>query len=378
MPKQTKSSNTSALRGFVLTLVIIILAVCVMAAMTNGFTDWNPYGWFDEQQPADEQQPDADNPAEETAPIDATITNSEHVMLAMSTATTAAEDGYTKSVTLTATIMPEDAPDKSVDWSIAWNEAPTYGSNPVTDYVTVTPQSDGSNVATVTCLQPFGTDTIIITCTTRIGGYTATARVCYAGLPTEIIISGDTMTSNYDSGWGIDVYNAACGNIYTLPISLDNEFHVIGDDFTPNYTISVTGVGEVSYRTIATTYNRNGGVISSNSTDHTQAFDADVIGAEAYGSKVLGNPLHDIIDVELSDNKIVITPIQSLSSLLYVDNQTSTYYLRSTDFKAADESKAPYVQIQVTENNTHITQTINVRVSAVVTGVSLDTPAIAF
>ena len=48
MPKQTNnSSNNAALKGFALTLVILILAVCVMAAMTEGFSNWNPYGWFD-------------------------------------------------------------------------------------------------------------------------------------------------------------------------------------------------------------------------------------------------------------------------------------------------------------------------------------------
>ena len=84
MPKQTNnSSNNAALKGFALTLVILILAVCVMAAMTEGFSNWNPYGWFDK--PAEEQQtPEGDDPApeqptEEPAPIEATITNSEHV-----------------------------------------------------------------------------------------------------------------------------------------------------------------------------------------------------------------------------------------------------------------------------------------------------------
>ena len=88
MPKQTKSSNNTALKGFALTLVILILAVCVMAAMTEGFSNWNPYGWFDK--PAEEQQSDGDG-EEDSVPIDTTITNSEHVMLAMSAAVTAAE-----------------------------------------------------------------------------------------------------------------------------------------------------------------------------------------------------------------------------------------------------------------------------------------------
>lgn len=377
MPKQTKSNNNAALKGFALTLVILILAVCVMAAMTDGFVNWNPYGWFDEE-PAAEEQPDADNPAEESAPINAAITNSEHVMLTMSMATTAAEDGYTKSVTLTATVMPEDAPDKSVDWSIAWNEAPTYGDNPVTDYVTVTPQSDGSNVATVTCLQPFGTDTIIVTVTTRNGGYTATARVSYEGLPTELGFDTATLSQASADNWGVTIYEAACGGTYTVPITLDNGFHEIGEDFTPNYTITIEGIGDVTYKARRTTYNRNGGVVSSTFEEYTQAIGADVIGSEIYGSKVLGNPLDDLATIEIIGTNVVITPKNALSALTYVDYQTSTLYVRSTDFTAADESKAPYIQIKVTETNTGVSQILNVRIIASVTGVSISNDAIAF
>lgn len=383
MPKQTNnSSNNAALKGFALTLVILILAVCVMAAMTEGFSNWNPYGWFDK--PAEEQQtpegndPTPEEPTEETAPIEATISNSEHVALAMSAAVTAA-DGYTKSVTLTATVMPEDAPDKSVDWSIAWNEAPTYGSNPVTDYVTVTPQSDGSNVATVTCLKPFALDTIIITCTTRVGGFTATAQVSYAGFPTELGFTTSSMTGKVDSGWGgITVYEAQCGNTYSIPITLDNGFHAIGEDFVPSYTIEVTAKGDVKYRTISTTYNRNGGVVSSTSEDKTQAYDSDIIGAAAYGSKNLGNAFEDTISVELSEGQLKIVPKAALSALSYTDTRTSTHYIRSTDFQPADASKVPYVEIKVTETKTGISQTIAVRVIATVNSIELDLPSIVF
>lgn len=373
MPKQTKSSNTSALRGFVLTLVIIILAVCVMAAMTNGFTNWNPYGWFDDK-PADEQQPDGEN----NAPIDATITNGEHVTLAMSAATTAAEDGYTKSVTLTATVMPEDAPDKTVDWSIAWNEAPTYGENPVTDYVTVTPQSDGSNVATVTCHKAFGTDTVIVTVTTRTGGYTASAQIVYAGLPTELIIDAGSASAVQDAGWGVQVHEVNVGTNYQFSISPDNGFHSIGADFVPNYTIEYVGVGDVYFKKISTLYGRNGNVISSTSTEHTQSINDDIISSEAYGSSVLGNPLEDIIDISLDGATIKVSPKAALSSLTYTETRTSTNWVRNASFAAADADKVPYVQITIEETNTGVTQTLNVRVISSVNGVSLSEEAIAF
>lgn len=77
---------------------------------------------------------------------------------------TLAETAYT----LTATIMPEDAFDKTVDWSIAFADPSSSWANgkTVTDYVTVTPSSNGSLTATVQCLQDFG-EQIIVTVTSR-------------------------------------------------------------------------------------------------------------------------------------------------------------------------------------------------------------------
>ena len=70
-----------------------------------------------------------------------------------------AETAYT----LTATITPSDAGNHGVDWSISWRDpASTWASGKkVTDYVTVTPMSD-SKMATVSCLQPFGTQIMIM------------------------------------------------------------------------------------------------------------------------------------------------------------------------------------------------------------------------
>ena len=91
-----------------------------------------------------------------------------------------AENGQQSiSKTITATVMPATAKNTSVDWSVEWggNQA-----GAVTDYVTVTPASDGSTTATVTCKKPF-TGEIVIVCTTREGGYMATCTVTFAGHP---------------------------------------------------------------------------------------------------------------------------------------------------------------------------------------------------
>lgn len=62
------------------------------------------------------------------------------------------------SVTIQATIKPDNATNKNVSWSVAFvNPESTWakGKN-VADYISVTPQAVGSNIATVECLQPFG------------------------------------------------------------------------------------------------------------------------------------------------------------------------------------------------------------------------------
>ena len=70
--------------------------------------------------------------------------------------------------TLTATVEPANAPDKAVDWSVAFvNPSSSWATGKtVTDYVTVTPTSDGALTATVQCLQAFG-EQIKVTVTHR-------------------------------------------------------------------------------------------------------------------------------------------------------------------------------------------------------------------
>ena len=69
---------------------------------------------------------------------------------------------------LTATITPVDATNKEVDWAVAWvNPSDAWASGKsVTQYVTVTPTSDGALTANVECLQAFGAQ-IKVTVTSR-------------------------------------------------------------------------------------------------------------------------------------------------------------------------------------------------------------------
>lgn len=111
--------------------------------------------------------------------------NSEHVVLTMGTATATAGGGISKNIK--ATITPETAVNKAVNWSISWGD--TSKTEKVTDYVTVTPTSAESLEATITCYKAFAGD-IVVTVTTIESGYSASCIVSYVGIPTDIQIQG--------------------------------------------------------------------------------------------------------------------------------------------------------------------------------------------
>lgn len=98
-------------------------------------------------------------------------------------AATAAEPSDAKDgITLKATIDPDTAANQTVEWSVSFVNPSSSWANgkTVTDYVTVTPTSDGALTATVQCLKAFG-EQIKITVTSRANEYaTAECTVDYA------------------------------------------------------------------------------------------------------------------------------------------------------------------------------------------------------
>lgn len=139
-------------------------------------------------------------------------------------------------VRIEAYVYPESAANKAVDFSVAWENAPTHGSEQVSNYLTVTPDSDGSTTATVSCKKSFGDDTIIITVTTREGGYTATCTVSFTGIASGIEITSSTATKKSTSARG-EYYELGTSKTYTFNIGLTNAFN----DAAGN--LSVTEIG---------------------------------------------------------------------------------------------------------------------------------------
>ena len=139
----------------------------------------------------------------------------------------------TVSKKIQAIIEPSTAKNVTVDWSVEWGEKQKAE---VTDYLTVTPDADGSLSATVTCKQPFKGE-IVVVCVTRQGKYVATCTVTYAGQPTDITLTGSTQETD-------GAYRFGIGNTYEYAVEMSNPFGAVGEKFN-DIAVSVTGVGQV-------------------------------------------------------------------------------------------------------------------------------------
>ena len=142
-------------------------------------------------------------------------------------------------VRIEAYVVPENANNREVDFSVAWGEGAQRSAEPVTDYVTVTPESDGSRVATAACIKGFGDDIILITVTTRDGGFQATCTVTFEGAPSSLkFMYNDT---EYSSSSEITVQANA---EYSVKLKLVGEFGEVGEKFGDFEVVSVTMQGK--------------------------------------------------------------------------------------------------------------------------------------
>ena len=140
---------------------------------------------------------------------------------------------------LTATITPENATNKAVDWTIAFVNAESEWATgkTVTDYVTVTPTSDGALTANVECLQAFG-EQVRVTVTSRDNtSVKANATVDYteklssvkATFGSTVLSNGMTKSFDLDaSGQPAEVWK----------FDYTTSAHTIADEYTTTVKIS--------------------------------------------------------------------------------------------------------------------------------------------
>ena len=225
--------------------VLTLLAFILVGVMLAGII----LGWFEKSPSAEEQEQAAVIDGEGNAMDAGTLYRMPEKMTftaagsGIPLAQFGDPDGTTSTaraeVRIEAYVVPENANNREVDFSVAWGEGAQCSAEPVTDYVTVTPESDGSRVATVACIKGFGDDIILITVTTRDGGFQATCTVTFEGAPSSLkFMYNDT---EYSSSSEITVQANA---EYSVKLKLVGEFGEVGEKFGDFEVVSVTMQGK--------------------------------------------------------------------------------------------------------------------------------------
>lgn len=293
--------------------------------------------------------------------------------LSFTTVTLASNDtSYRATVRIQATILPADASNKSVDWTVAWSGTATRKAENVNDYVEAVPVADGSCIVDVTCKKPFGNDAIIITVTTRDGSKTATCTARYLGHPTQISINTGDITVGHDSQWNTTLGAVFSEKSYTFGIDLNNEFGSIPGSFSPSYTLDMTAHGAIL--TEKKLYDTSG--VLSSTTEETHTPSICVTDASTYAQVQLMNSLYHPISVKIVDGMLVVEIGESPSTYTA---ETGSRTERVTEaFKAYEDGKPLYFTITVTETTTGIKASINLAIYSSVSEVQLTPTEIGF
>ena len=289
--------------------------------------------------------------------------SSPFVSLSATTATRATANGNVLEHVLTATVLPENAENKDVRWSVRWEDASR--SENVSAYVKAITTSPYGNVATVTCYKPF-TGNIVITVTTVEGGFTAQCICKYVGTPTAMSVDLSDLVMITDTAWDADIVEVSSNKTTYHEISFSNAFGEMETGFTPEYEIYMEAFGGVL--TESNTYDAEGNLIGTelveNRLEATHFFASGYYSAHFPG-KYLVNYIH----VGIRDGQIYITghtAPDAISRETANDDGTTT----KVAFDSYMDGKEPYARFTVTEKNTGLSYTFNVRTVAAVAPVN--------
>ena len=297
--------------------------------------------------------------------------SSPFMKLSATTGTRATANGNVLVHTLTATVLPENAPDKAVYWAVNWED--TTRQEIVSSYVLLTPNENGGNIATVTCLRPF-TGNVVITVTTKEGGLTASCICKYVGLPTTMRVDLSNVNTVKDTHWNTDIVEVGQTTTYH-EINLSNVFGAVGTTFTPEYDLVLEPHGGIYAKN--ETYSANGDLIDTTRSE-VPLQTTDFFDTQQYGiAYFMGNTFIHTIQVGLRDGQLYITgknyPSAYGYNLMNNDNTVS-----KASFDGYIDGKEPYVTVTFIEKVTGLTYTFNVRTVGTVSDVILDHSEIIF
>ena len=200
-----------------LTFLLVIVLLVGLCLQVYGSGKLKPTEWFSEDEETQAQ------PLPETMTFTSAQLNEARAV------------GRTVDVRVLAIVEPANAINPAVDFSVSWPDfAPDWYPEVVTDYVTVTQDSDGSRTATVSCKKAFRDYNVILKVTTRDGGYTATCTCQFIGIASQMELKIGYVKGN-DTVYLEPTSSAARGEYYELSekkeyfiqVLLDNSFDCV-------------------------------------------------------------------------------------------------------------------------------------------------------
>ena len=346
MKNELKKHKTSDKIKWWLTLVAFVLIVATIAGMLLGYI-----------KPITKTEEPVNQGQEESASVSgfqSKFVNTEHVkIMSAMPMMSVANESYAEQ-TVTAKVLPETAINKMVDWTVAW--ADNTNTANVTDYVSVTPASDGSTTAYVRCYQEFNGDAIV-TVTTRESGYTAEIIVSFAGVPTDLAVTGP-FTENSDG-----FYYFGVGDTYSFDVDLSNIFNTIGEDYQ-DITMTFGGYGSV----VLGTYEYQ------TQTETSKWYE------DSLNTVTLESLKDDFMNVFYADGVLSITTIKTIESyyesMSRIDGGRTRKYTNKFKELASDDA---YLYIRLDQEDSGLSKLIKIRFdTSVVTGVSVSNTDLLF
>lgn len=391
----TKKNNS--FKFIVIFVAIILLAVSVTAALTNGFTNADPFGWLEDIKSGDvnasgdvssgvtdENGENLESGVLQSMPSQLNFSSQSFAM--------AQESGASYiEVMLQATVLPEDATNKKVDWSAVWADG--SDSSDLSEYLTVTPESDGSTIASVRCYKAFDKKINVIV-TTRDGGFTAVCVVSYVGEnPSSLNIVFDGVTMD-DGVYVLSLYSTVTAQLKLSDLSGDLSYNtdlnfVVTTDYVPS--TATDDVYLVNYK-----WNKWSG--------YSLNTDEDFLSNNGSSEQLINDSVKfsvegDILTLDVNDYSILYNS-ESSGDDLFVYERVLTTALANTLYANYDrfESTCPYetlkqlasqneeklnnrvITVTVTETNSGLSATFKYRITSgvKVSSVSLDKDVIEY
>lgn len=312
-----------------------------------------------------------DSSDEEKAPENVVENGGSYMMpkaMSFTSASLAAASDAGITVELTAVVTPEDAPDKSVDWTAAWAPGAALSGEPVEDYLTLQPDSDGSQTVQVTCKKAFVDNVIIITVTTRDGGFQDFCDVTFVGIPTYMMLDTEAWTVESDEYFISSYYVFGVGRTYEADIVLSNVLDSVSSSYyaDENFEIELTAKGSI--------------VVQDYYLGSTSGNEGVWTGEEK--TVLLSSVADKFFDVEISDGTLRITP-KMLIENYYGDYEYSsgnrTYVGKFKNFGSGWSADTCKFGLKITEKTTGLVTEIgladydtSILIKSLVTGVSVD------